>query len=255
MTKPNGHGSTDVQRESVKALLLSKIPHLCSYAIALSGNTDRADDLTQETLIKALQNLASFEPGTNMEAWLVTICRNVYRSEYRKRKREQEWNPVFENVLALSTGLGESEAEVSHDYRHLLLLIACLPRKQSNSLIAIGYLGLSHETTAEIFGCAVGTVKSQVNRARVELEQMMRDGSKVKSIDLTRLKSATADVPHSHPFYPIAKAYVELYHAFVETDHGIVDAGIDMLSKSEEAWRKIVASGALDEQPEHMSDY
>ena len=70
--------------------MLATIPDLRAFAISLSGNVDRADDLVQDTLLRAMANIDSFEPGTNMTAWLVTILRNQFRSEYRKRLREVE---------------------------------------------------------------------------------------------------------------------------------------------------------------------
>src|SRR6185436_783320 len=76
--------------ESVRKAVLSAVPSLRAFAISLCGNVDRADDLVQETLLRALSNINSFEPGTNMPAWLFTILRNLFRSEYRKRRREVE---------------------------------------------------------------------------------------------------------------------------------------------------------------------
>src|SRR5467141_2412372 len=73
---------------SVSEAMLGAVPSLRAFAISLSGNVDRADDLVQETLLRAWANLNSFEPGTNMSAWLFTILRNLFRSEYRKRRRE-----------------------------------------------------------------------------------------------------------------------------------------------------------------------
>src|SRR5450432_4718751 len=70
--------------------ILAAIPNLRAFAISLSGNVDRADDLVQETVLRALANIDSFQPGTNMPAWLFTILRNLFRSEYRKRRREVE---------------------------------------------------------------------------------------------------------------------------------------------------------------------
>ena len=70
--------------------ILGAVPSLRAFAISLSGNVDRADDLVQETMLRALANIHSFQPGTNMNAWLFTILRNLFRSEYRKRKREVE---------------------------------------------------------------------------------------------------------------------------------------------------------------------
>ena len=75
---------------SVREAVLAAVPNLRAFAISLSGNVDRADDLVQETLLRALANIDSFERGTNMSAWLFTILRNLFRSEYRKRRREVE---------------------------------------------------------------------------------------------------------------------------------------------------------------------
>src|SRR6201987_4234027 len=74
----------------VKEAMLGAVPSLRAFAISLSGNVDRADDLVQETLLRAMANIDSFQPGTNMSAWLFTILRNLFRSEYRKRRREVE---------------------------------------------------------------------------------------------------------------------------------------------------------------------
>jgi RNA polymerase sigma-70 factor (ECF subfamily) len=70
--------------------IVAAIPSLRAFAVSLSGNLDRADDLVQDTLMRALANIRSFQPGTNLTAWLFTILRNSFRSEYRKRWREVE---------------------------------------------------------------------------------------------------------------------------------------------------------------------
>src|SRR3974390_691503 len=76
--------------ESVRKAVLGAVPSLLAFAISLCGNVDRADDLVQETLVRALANIDSFQSGTNMSAWLFTILRNHFRSEYRKRRRVVE---------------------------------------------------------------------------------------------------------------------------------------------------------------------
>src|SRR5213592_147007 len=76
--------------DSLRDDILASVPSLRAFAISLSGNMDRADDLVQETLLRAMANIASFQPGTNLSAWLFTILRNLFRSEYRKRRREVE---------------------------------------------------------------------------------------------------------------------------------------------------------------------
>jgi RNA polymerase sigma-70 factor (ECF subfamily) len=75
---------------ALREQMLGAVPSLRAFAISLSGNVDRADDLVQETLMRAIANIDSFQPGTNMSAWLFTILRNLFRSEYRKRRREVE---------------------------------------------------------------------------------------------------------------------------------------------------------------------
>src|ERR1700710_557540 len=75
---------------SLRDSMLAAVPSLRAFAISLSGNVDRADDLVQETLLRAIANINSFQPGTNMSAWMFTILRNLFRSEYRKRRREVE---------------------------------------------------------------------------------------------------------------------------------------------------------------------
>src|SRR5258708_13966723 len=76
--------------DSLRDDILASVPSLRAFAISLSGNGDRADDLVQEPLLRALANIDSFQPGSNMSAWLFTILRNLFRSEYRKRRREVE---------------------------------------------------------------------------------------------------------------------------------------------------------------------
>ena len=77
-------------RKNVREAMLEAVPSLRAFAISLCGNVDRADDLVQEALLRALANMDSFQSGTNMSAWLFTILRNEFRTEYRKRRREVE---------------------------------------------------------------------------------------------------------------------------------------------------------------------
>jgi RNA polymerase sigma-70 factor (ECF subfamily) len=145
--------------------MLAAVPSLRAFAISLCGNVDRADDLVQEALLRAWANLDSFEPGTNMSAWLFTILRNLFRSEYRKRRREVE---DAEGSYAESlTSLPDQASHLEMDeFRRALEL---LPTDQRESLILVGASGFSYEEAAQICGCAVGTIKSRVNRARSRL--------------------------------------------------------------------------------------
>jgi len=153
--------------------LLAVIPNLRAFAVSLCGNLDRADDLVQETLVKAWSNLDSFVEGTNLRAWLFTILRNIYYSEYRKRRRE-----VADPDGSIAGRLATMPAQDGHmdllDFRDALQK---LPTDQREALILIGASGLSYEEAAGVCGCAVGTMKSRVNRARSRLVDLLAIGS------------------------------------------------------------------------------
>src|ERR1700733_14173435 len=150
---------------SLREAMLGVVPSLRAFAMSLCGNVDRADDLVQEVLLRALSNISSFEPGTNMSAWLFTILRNLYRSEYRKRRREVE--DVDDYYAGQLSSLPEQNSRVeTNEFRAALNL---LPPEQCEALILVGASGFSYEEAAQICGCAVGTIKSRVNRARSRL--------------------------------------------------------------------------------------
>src|SRR6185369_16848825 len=137
--------------------------------ISLCGNVDRADDLVQETMLRAIANIDSFQPGTNMSAWLFTILRNHFRSEYRKRRREVE--DADGHYAETLTSHPEQHGRVElTEFRGAL---SKLPEEQREALILVGASGFSYEEAAEICGCAIGTVKSRVNRARTRLAELM----------------------------------------------------------------------------------
>ncbi len=155
--------------------ILAAIPSLRAFAISLSGNVDRADDLVQETILRALANIQSFQPGTNMPAWLFTILRNLFRSEYRKRRREVEDadGSLAETLKSHPDQLGRVE------FQEFRVALAQLPAEQREALILVGASGFSYEEAADICECAVGTIKSRVNRARSRLAKLLE----VESID------------------------------------------------------------------------
>src|ERR1700676_2999726 len=154
---------------SLREAMLGVVPSLRAFAMSLCGNVDRADDLVQETLLRAIANINSFEPGTNMSAWLFTILRNLFRSEYRKRRREVEDADGFYAESLTSLPDQNSHLEMDEFRRALELL----PTDQRESLILVGASGFSYEEAAQICGCAVGTIKSRVNRARSRLAAIL----------------------------------------------------------------------------------
>jgi len=154
---------------SVRQAVLNAIPSLRAFAISLCGNVDRADDLVQETMLRALANINSFQPGTNMSAWLFTILRNHFRSEYRKRRREVE-----DSDGSYAESLKSHPEQQGHvEFGEFREALAKLPPDQREALILVGASGFSYEEAANICGCAVGTIKSRVNRARTRLAELM----------------------------------------------------------------------------------
>ena len=153
----------------LRNLLLGAVPSLRAFAISLSGNVDRADDLVQDTLLRALANIHRFEPGTNLNAWLFTILRNLFHSEYRKRKREVE-----DGDGAYAARLATAPEQHAHlDFGDLRVALAKLSPDQREAVLLIGAEGFSYEEAAQICGTAVGTIKSRVNRARNRLSDLL----------------------------------------------------------------------------------
>jgi RNA polymerase sigma-70 factor, ECF subfamily len=149
--------------------LLRAIPNLRAFAMSLCGDPTRSDDLVQETLVKAWDKLASFEEGTNLKAWLFTILRNIFFSEHRKRRREVE-----DADGHLSAGLAVHAEQLGHmDFEDFRIALRDIPTDQREALILVGAEGFSYEEAAAISGCAVGTIKSRVNRARVRLVELL----------------------------------------------------------------------------------
>jgi RNA polymerase sigma-70 factor (ECF subfamily) len=155
--------------ESLKTTLLALIPNLRAFAFSLCGNHERADDLVQETLLKAWSHMDSFQEGTNLRAWLFTILRNTFFSELRKRRREVE-----DSDGKKAESLSVAPAQQGHlDMQDLRKALDLLPPNQREALVLIGAAGMSYEEAAEIAHCAVGTVKSRVNRARIKLGSLL----------------------------------------------------------------------------------
>ncbi len=157
-------GAGDFRRD-----LLAAIPRLRAFAVSLCGRGDRADDLVQEALTKAWANMTSFQAGTNMMAWLYTILRNEFYTEFRKRRHEV---PDTDGIHAsrMTTHPTQESHIAFQDFRAALSRLA---DDQREALILIGASGLSYEEAAAICGCAVGTMKSRVHRARARLADLL----------------------------------------------------------------------------------
>ena len=163
-TKGPGDG-----RHPFQTLLMEETPALRMLARALTRNEAHAQDLVQDTLTKAWAARASYRPDTRLRAWLSTILRNTRISDLRKRRREVE--DVDE---AAADKLLEAPAqEHASALREFRVVLGTLPRNQREALVLVGVAGFTHDEAARVCGCAVGTVKSRVSRARARLTQVL----------------------------------------------------------------------------------
>ena len=154
---------------SFKDELLAEIKNLRAFAISLSGSVSVADDLVQEALLRAWSKSERFQPGTSLRAWLFTILRNIYYSNYRKRAREvQDSDGVYARRLTVP---GDQESHLDlEDFRKAMTK---LPAEQREVLTLIGASGLSYEEAAAICGVEIGTIKSRLSRARSRLVELL----------------------------------------------------------------------------------
>ena len=148
------------------------IPHLRAFGRSLSGNRDLADDLVQETLLKAWAARKRFQAGTNMRAWTFIILRNLFLSQMRRARFKGEWDELTASKILAAPASQERHVDLGDLQRAL----QHLPQPQREALILVGAGGFAYEEAAEICGCAVGTIKSRVARGRVALEQLMVGG-------------------------------------------------------------------------------
>jgi len=165
-------GQTAPEQEeklSFRRELLSLLPGLRAFAVSLAGNKDRADDLLQDTIMRAWGKQDSFTMGTNMKAWLFTILRNEFYSQIRKQKREiQDTDGFYANNIAVRPA-----QYGSLDLQDFKRALDKLPPDQREAIILIGASGFSYEEAAEICRCAIGTIKSRVSRARSHLQTLL----------------------------------------------------------------------------------
>ncbi len=160
--------------------LVDHLPALRAFALSLSRNRSSADDLVQETVVKAWSNFHRFKPGTNLRAWLFTILRNTFYTDRRRARRE-----VADVDGLLAGALSEKPA---HDGKlqmsDFFRAFGKLGDEQREALILVGASGFSYEEAAERCGVAVGTIKSRANRARIRLLELL-DLEQGETLELT----------------------------------------------------------------------
>lgn len=152
-----------------KRALLAQLPALRAFAVSLCGRSDLADDLVQDAILRAWANQHTFTLGTNMKAWLFRILRNGFYSRARKAGREIS-DRDGQLTERLAVGPGQYASLAFQDFRRAL---EALPSDQREAVVLVGASGFSYEEAADICDCAVGTVKSRVNRARARLRELL----------------------------------------------------------------------------------
>lgn len=143
------------------------IPHLRGYARSLCRSASQADDLVQDALLRAWSARARFQAGTNFKAWMFVILRNVFLSGLRRRKFEQEPTGNEPDIAAPAAQTGHMELLAVRD------ALAKLSPSRREALMLVGAAGMSYEEAAKVCGCAVGTIKSRVSRARADLQRLV----------------------------------------------------------------------------------
>lgn len=155
--------------DEFRAEIIKLVPQLRAFSRGLTGSRDRADDLVQDTLMRAIAGEHLFRPGTNLRAWLFTILRNRHLSEFRRRRYDGGGvEDVPESMVAVS---GNQQAAL--ELKEVQALLMTVPVKLREALILVSAAGLSYEEAAAVCKCAVGTIKSRVNRARTEIAALM----------------------------------------------------------------------------------
>ncbi len=140
-----------------------------AFAISLTRNITAADDLVQDTIVKAWTHIDKFQAGTNMQAWLFTILRNTFYSDRRKHRREV---PDPEGIHAASL-FEKPEHDGKLAFSDFQRAFDKLSAEHREVLILVGASGFSCEEASEMMGVAVGTVKSRTSRARKRLADLM----------------------------------------------------------------------------------
>ena len=158
--------------DNIEPELIATIPHLRAFARFLTGDRERADDLVQDAIVRALGAAHQFQPGTNFKAWIFTILRNLYYNEGRKRRVKVEpLDDVAANLYSV-----QPHQEIGLEFDDFRRAFWQLNEEQREVLILVGASGISYEDAAQICNCAVGTVKSRVSRARTQLGRIMAEG-------------------------------------------------------------------------------
>ncbi len=176
-----------VNDSEFKSQMLALIPSLRAFARSLCGNPDMADDLAQEAMARAWKARGSFTLGTNFRAWMFMILRNIFYTTVRKNSRMTSWDPEIAERLLVEP----ATQHVGIELEDVQKALNKLPPVQREMLMLVAAEGVSYEEAAAIAGCAIGTVKSRVARARTALVRLM-EGDDIDSDDEDHVPAKTS---------------------------------------------------------------
>lgn len=168
--------------------LTAMIPHMRAFARGLCGDMTAAEDLAQDGLLRAWAARASYQPGTNLRAWVFTIMRNLFYSEQRRAWR----NVALDQQMAEETLVAISNPAATIELDEVRRAMLRLPDEQREALVLVGAAGCTYEEAGAMCGCPVGTVKSRVSRARTHLNRLLVEGGVPR--DPLRPSEAMADI-------------------------------------------------------------
>ena len=155
--------------DHTRIAMLEAMPQLRSFAVSLCRDPDRANDLAQETLLRAYANIGKFKAGSNMAGWLFAILRNQYYTDYRKHYREvEDVDGTYAQTLAI-----EPDQLIQLEWSDMRAALAELPDGMRRALVLVAVDGLSYDEAARVCNCPPGTVKSRVHRARAQLAEIL----------------------------------------------------------------------------------
>jgi RNA polymerase sigma-70 factor, ECF subfamily len=174
------NGSGIITMYEFRRLLEHEIPRLRRYARALTRDSNRADDLVQDTLLRGLDKAHLWEPGTDLRAWLFTIMHNQYVNDTRRAAREQV--PIDVDQVA-STLPATTDPSASRQLSELDHALGRLAKGQREVVLLVGLEGMSYDEAAKILRVPIGTIRSRLGRAREALRSIMGINEEIKTVD------------------------------------------------------------------------
>ena len=171
------------------AIALPLMDQVYTAALYLTRNRDEADDLLQDTYLRAYRFWGQFTPGTNCKAWLLTILHNAFRNRYRERQRALRTLEFDDAAFAPESTIGDGAGGDPEDQVFSLLLdaevesaLGQLPPDFLDVIVLVDVQDLTYEEAAGVIGCPIGTVRSRLSRGRSLLHDLLRDYARERGL-------------------------------------------------------------------------